>query len=83
MQLGYVTAERAPLVQGWYAAGRDVAAVFQGLSQTGAWVRVGLDGEMPTVDPEASSSLPTMRPAADRPIHDPDAFYPDPIYDDD
>ena len=52
-QLGYVTAERAPRIGGLLREGREVRAVFQGVAQTGAWVRVAFDGEEPEV-PDAS-----------------------------
>lgn len=48
-QLGYVTAERAPRIGGLLREGREVRAVFQGVAQTGAWVRVAFDGEEPVV----------------------------------
>lgn len=82
VQLGYVTAERAPLVRSWLASGREVKSLFQGLSPTGAWIRVGIDGEEAQVEPSASTALPHIQARSERSTFDPDAFYPDPIYED-
>lgn len=66
VQIGYLTAERAPWIGGKIRAGEAVVAIFQGLTETAAFIRVRFDGERPT--------LPTPRPGADQ---DPD-FYADP-----
>ena len=58
-QLGYVTAERAPRIGSLIREGRELRAVFQGVAQTGAWIRVAFDGEEPIVskmdEPEEDS----------------------------
>lgn len=48
VQLGYVTAERAPLI-GRRLAECDVVAVFQQATAWGAIVRVGFDGTVPAI----------------------------------
>ena len=48
-QLGYVTAERAPRIGSLIREGRELRAVFQGVAQTGAWIRVAFDGDEPIV----------------------------------
>ena len=44
IQLGYLSAERAPFVGSRIRAGVDVAAIFQGLTKHMAWVRVRFGG---------------------------------------
>jgi len=46
VQIGYVTAERAPLL-GALLGRSEVRAVFQRKATFGAWLRVGFDGESP------------------------------------
>lgn len=48
VQIGYVTAERAPWTGNKMAAGADVRAVFQCATHFGALIRVNLEGEEPT-----------------------------------
>jgi hypothetical protein len=48
--MGYVTAERAPLV-GKMLSRHQVCAVFQEATAWGAVIRVGLDGEPPELPP--------------------------------
>lgn len=78
VQIGYVTAERAPMIHGFLIAGRETKAVFQGVAATGAWIRVAFDGEQPIVDlTEGEGSLPSHN------FSEPsDGFWPDPIYPD-
>lgn len=73
IQLGYIKAERAPLIVSMIAKGREPRAIFQRLDRTCAWARVTLDGSEP--------QLPS--PAPDMPVGaDPDSgFWPDPVYD--
>ncbi len=68
VQLGYVTAERAPLIGGMLRAGRDVQAIFQEAIATAAVIRVGIDGIAP--------QLPTERSVPD-PSRDDVDFWPD------
>ena len=66
-QLGYLTAERAPWIGGRLRAGEEVAAIFQGVSGSAAYIRVAFGGGTPT--------LPVARvlpPAADDFPSDPD-----------
>lgn len=73
VQMGYLSAERAPLI-GRRMQQEDHVAVFQALVGTMAYVRIRFGGGAPTLpDPEAPP------PARSRPAtFDPDAFYPDP-----
>lgn len=51
VQLGYVTAERAPWIGGMIANGREIAAVFQEKASYGAVIRVAFDGAEPVLPP--------------------------------
>lgn len=73
VQIGYITAERAPRIGALIRSGREVQSVFQARSEWGAWIRVAFDGEMPVVtgeEPPVMSRLPRLVAAE----HD---FYPD------
>lgn len=72
IQIGYLTAERAPWIGALMARGEEVVAIFQLRTPWGAWLRVGFDGEVPTLPPE-----PVVAPPEDS-TADPDpGFYPD------
>lgn len=49
VQIGYITAERAPWVRRILRSGREATAVYQRKSEWGAWIRVAFDGEQPVV----------------------------------
>ena len=72
VQLGYLTAERAPWIGKLIRGGREVRAIFQEQSGFGGVIRVAFDGEMP--------ALPTSNPAP--PPAPPDDFWPDPVWED-
>jgi len=74
VQIGYLTAERAPWIGSMMRNGTDVVAIFQQATKTGAVIRVGLDGEHPV--------LPEARPEPPVPADD-DGFWPDYIPPDD
>lgn len=71
IQLGYISAERAPRIGRIIRQGNDVIAVFQEAGRWGAVVRVAFDGDNPT--------LPILRKSDDP---EPD-WYPDETYDGD
>jgi len=52
VQIGYLTAERAPWLSRVLRSGRETTAVFQRKADWGAWIRVAFDGEVPVVAPE-------------------------------
>ena len=66
VQLGYLTAERAPWIGGKIRGGESVIAIFQGLGETAAFIRARFDGGRPTLPPQRANPHP-----------DPD-FEPDP-----
>ncbi|MEG3085193.1 HIRAN domain-containing protein [Sphingomonas sp. PB2P12] len=73
IQMGYLSAERAPLI-GRRMQQEEHVAVFQALVDSMGYVRIRFGGGVPTLpDPEAPP--PARSRAA---TFDPDAFYPDP-----
>lgn len=72
VQLGYITAERAPWIGSMLRQGRELRAIFQGKTATAGWLRMAFDGEEPTIPP-----VPLARPAASD-----DGFWPDETYPD-
>ena len=78
-QLGYVSAERAPMIGKRMKEGETVA-VFQAMHGSGAYIRIRFGGGVPTLpDPVPEPKRPPPRQArpAQRPVYDPHAFYPD------
>ncbi|HEX7858430.1 MAG TPA: HIRAN domain-containing protein [Sphingobium sp.] len=55
IQIGYITAERAPLIGSWLERHRISGAIFQEKTQWGAIMRIGLDGETPLL-PERTAA---------------------------
>jgi hypothetical protein len=73
VQIGYLTAERAPWIGSKLASGVDVRAVFQSKTDYGALIRANLEGADPI--------LPHPKPS--RPEADESGFWPDYILPDD
>ena len=74
VQIGYLTAERAPWIGGMLRIGRVVRAIYQGPTAAGAAIRVAFDGEDPV--------LPVGGAAQARAVDD-SGFWPDAIPSDD
>ena len=74
VQIGYLTAERAPWIGAMIGVGREIRTVFQSASSYGAVIRIAFDGEEPTLPAEPE-------PAAKQ--QDDSDFYPDFIPPDD
>jgi len=72
VQLGYITAERAPWIGAQIRQGRELRAIFQGMTENVAWLRLAFDGEVPV--------LPLAPQAA--PEADDSGFWPDDVYPD-
>ena len=77
-QLGYVSAERAPLI-GKRMKEDDATAVFQAMHGNGAYIRIRFGGGLPTLPdpvPDVSKHPPPwqMRPTQ-RPVNDPHTLY--------
>jgi hypothetical protein len=72
IQIGYLTAERAPWIGGMMKAGRDMRAVFQDATEYGALIRLAFDG--------AELDLPAplrKRPRGDEYVDEDPGFFPD------
>lgn len=79
VQVGYLSAERAPYIGKRLKQGEDALAVFQGLEGPAGYVRVRFGGGMPTLPRAASVSclVPAAEPAM-LSVAGQDEFYPDP-----
>lgn len=75
VQLGYVTAERAPWIGAKIKAGMPLRAVFQGETATAAIIRVRFDGDEPTLPERPAASA---RPPGGADQDPDDGFFPDP-----
>lgn len=75
VQIGYVPAERAPLIGKHIRSGDDVRAIFQASTQWGAWIRVSLDGSDPVLPPATEAQV-------DQPPDD-EHYFSDPVWPDD
>lgn len=76
IQIGYLTAERAPLIGRMIRQGEDVAAVFQGHASYGATIRVAFGGELPVL-PEPKRARHSFAQADPFPEWQPDPIWPD------
>jgi hypothetical protein len=75
VQLGYITAERAPRIGQLMRLGHVMVAVFQEATRHGAVIRVAFDGEVPL--------LPKPRPAAyEEKLEGSADWYPDEVWPD-
>lgn len=70
VQLGYVSAERAPYIGTRLGRGEEAAAIFQGMAGGSAYIRLRFGGGQPTL-------LVPSAPAPRTEPEDPHAFYPD------
>ena len=76
MQMGYLTAERAPWIGAMIRQGREIRAIFQAATDRGAWIRVAFDGAEPVLP------VPANAPSLARPSDAGDEWYPDEVYPD-
>ncbi|AJR24537.1 hypothetical protein TZ53_13185 [Sphingobium sp. YBL2] len=73
VQIGYVKAVQAQLIRSYLSRGRITSCIFQDRAEWGAVIRIGLDGEEPSLpEPSRESETP-----------DDSGFYPDYIPPDD
>lgn len=79
VQIGYLTAERAPLIGRRMNQGHEVQAIFQLATPFGAWLRVAFDGEAPVLPPDR-----VLPPHEDAPPIEPEGgWFPDEVWDED
>jgi HIRAN domain. len=78
VQIGYVSAERAPRI-GTLIGANDVVAVFQRPGDGCAWIRVSFDGRTPVL---TDAMILGPAEAAEKIGAEPD-FYPDEVWPDD
>jgi len=72
VQLGYLTVERAPWVGAQIRQGREIRAIFQGMTDKVGWLRLAFDGEVPTLPPAPKVAAEV----------DDSGFWPDDVYPD-
>lgn len=65
VQLGYLTAERAPWFGSMISSGRVITAIFQEQTRYGAAIRVAFDGQEPELPERAESTAPVYDDACD------------------
>ena len=75
VQIGYLTADRAPWIGGMLRSGRETQAIFQQATQIGAAIRIAFDGEQPVLPSAAASDSPAA--SSDSPDFWPDYIPPD------
>ncbi len=71
VQMGYLSAERAPFIGRRMQNGETHQAIFQALAGSMGYIRIRFGNGVPTLPPAAPASQPGTR-------YDPDGFYPDP-----
>ena len=76
VQIGYLTADRAPWIGGMLRNGRPIEAIFQTATPVGAAIRIAFDGDCPVLPATRSSSSPLPE------LTDVE-FWPDEVYPDD
>lgn len=59
VQIGYLTAERCGRIGAMIRDGREVCAIFQEATRSGAVIRVAFDGEVPELPPQRSIEPPS------------------------
>jgi hypothetical protein len=78
VQIGYLSAERAPYIGGRMSRGEDLEAIFQGVDGGLAFIRVRFGGGAPTLPTTAREASPaSVRHRRSTSASEPDAFYPD------
>lgn len=79
VQIGYISAERAPRL-GSLLASREVQAVFQRATSFGAYLRAAFDGEVPVLTDAMLEDHDEPKAA---PGHSEPDFYPDEVWPED
>lgn len=76
VQIGYLTADRAPRIASMVRSGREIRVAFRQAAQHDAAIRVAFDGEAPVL-PAASPSQMQPSTYSDEPDFWPDYVPPD------
>lgn len=77
VQIGYISAERAPYVGGRLRRGEPVTAIFQGMTGGSACIRVRFGDGMPTLPPQSDRPPSPARPSQRADADETPIFYPD------
>ncbi|WP_157218379.1 HIRAN domain-containing protein [Flavisphingomonas formosensis] len=75
IQIGYLTAERAPWIGGMVRNGREIRAIFQQATAGGAIIRAAFDGLEPVLPPAPACAADSSAP--DDAFDGIDPIYPD------
>jgi hypothetical protein len=78
VQIGYVRGVQCQLIRTYLSRGRITGAIFQDVHEEGAAIRLGLDGELPSLPDVSEVQQP--RPPRTRSVQvrdDHDGFWPD------
>jgi hypothetical protein len=77
VQIGYVSAERAPYINARISRGENVVAIFQGMNGRSAFIRVRFGGGAPTLPLPAGKLPASPQPGGSLEPYDPYRFQPD------
>ena len=77
VQIGYLTADRAPWIGGMLRSGREIKAAFQQATQVGAAIRIAFDGEAPVLPEPVSATQRRAQTLESDPDFLPDFIPPD------
>ncbi|WP_132910254.1 HIRAN domain-containing protein [Sphingomonas sp. BK235] len=70
IQVGYLTAERAPWIGAKIRDGEEISAIFQGLESAAAFIRIRIGGGRPSLPGQSAVEAASSQPAED-------GFWPD------
>jgi hypothetical protein len=65
IQVGYLTAERAPWIGAKIRNGEEVAAIFQGLESAAAFIRIRIGGGRPSLPDQSAVEERPSQPVVD------------------
>ncbi len=83
VQIGYVKSFQNQLIRSYLARGRITSCIFQHPAKDGAIIRVGLDGELPSLPEAAPAALQVGEQGCWSVADEDDGFWPDYIPPDD
>jgi len=77
IQMGYITAERAPWISRMLGEGREIRAIFQNSFPNGAWIRAAFDGVEPVLPPLGRRGFIRSEGCETESVGGDDGFWPD------